>query len=93
MVTFKQNILLVDLFIVDATMQCASFYVERIDLASKLRKANQNGGGVGHFQVKSLLTNLQNLTHQITLLAIILKVISGNFQIFDHFQAAAVPGM
>ena len=50
-------------------MQYASFYVERIDLASKLRKCLQNGGGVGHIQVKSPLTNFQKLTPQITLLA------------------------
>ena len=31
--------------------------------------ANQSGGGVGHFQIKSSLTNFQKLTHQITLLA------------------------
>ena len=37
--TFKQkNIMSVDLSTVDAHMYCASFYVERIDLASKLRK-------------------------------------------------------
>ena len=52
-ITFKQKI----------------FCVERIDLASKLRNANLNGGGVGHFQVESPLTNFQKLTHQITLLA------------------------
>ena len=28
----------VEFFIVDSPIQCASFYVERIDLASKLRK-------------------------------------------------------
>ena len=50
-------------------MQSASFYVERIDLASKLRKCLPNGGRVVHFQVKSPLTNFQKLTHQITLLA------------------------
>ena len=50
-------------------MQRASFYVERIDLASKLRKCLQNGGEVGHFQAKSPLTNFQKRTLQITLLA------------------------
>ena len=44
------------------------FYSERIDLASKLRNAN-NGGGVSHFHAKSPLTNFQTLTHQISLLA------------------------
>ena len=52
-------------FIVDAPIQCASFYVERIDLTSKLRKLDQNGKGIGHFQPKSPLTNFQILTHQI----------------------------
>ena len=48
-------------------MQCASFYIERIDLASKLN-TYQNGDGVSHFQVK-VPSNFQKLTHQITLLA------------------------
>ena len=60
--------MLVDLFIIDAPMLCASFYFERIDLASKLRKCLPNGDGVGHFQVKCPLTYFQKLTHQITLL-------------------------
>ena len=33
-----KNISSVDFFIVDASIQCESFYVERIDLTSKLRK-------------------------------------------------------
>ena len=38
-ITFKQKIFyLFSFFIIDAPIQCASFYVERIDLASKLRK-------------------------------------------------------
>ena len=37
--TFKhKNILSVDFFIVDSPIQCASFYVERIDLGLHLRK-------------------------------------------------------
>ena len=38
-ITFKLRIFyLLNFFIVDAPIQCASFYVERIDLTSKLRK-------------------------------------------------------
>ena len=45
------------------------FYVERIDLESKLRKNDKNGGEVGHFLAKSPFTNFQTLTHQTSLFA------------------------
>ena len=44
----------------DAPVQGASFYVEKIKLASKLRELYY-GVGVGHFQAKSPLTNFQTL--------------------------------
>ena len=57
------------MFIVDSPIKCASFYVERIDLASKLRKCKPKWRWSRHFQAKSPLTNVQTLTHQITLFA------------------------
>ena len=59
----------VDFFIVDSPIKCASFYVERIDLASKLRKCKPKWRWSRHFQAKGPLTNFQTLTHQITLFA------------------------
>ena len=50
-------------------MQCASFYVERIDLASKLRKCSPKWRWSRPFSGKSPLTNFQQLIPQITLLA------------------------
>ena len=52
---------------VDAPTQGASFDLERIDLALKLRKAEMTR--VGHFLEKSPRTYFQTLTHQISLLA------------------------
>ena len=56
-------------FIVDAPILCASFYVERIDLASKLRKCKPKWRWNRPFSGKSPLTNFQTLTHQISLFA------------------------
>ena len=55
----------------DASVQGASFYVEKIKLASRLRELYQNGVGVGHFQAKSPLSYLLTPTHQISLFATI----------------------
>ena len=57
------------MILLDSPVQGASFYVGRIDLASKLRKSDRNSIGVDHFQEKSPLTNFQTLDHQIPLLA------------------------
>ena len=50
----------------DAPAQVASFYVEKIKLASKLRVIPE---GVFHFQAKSALTYFQTPTHEISLFA------------------------
>ena len=52
-----------------ATAQGASFYVERIDIASKLRELNQKWRWSRSFSDTSPLTNFQTLIHQISLLA------------------------
>ena len=59
----------VEFFIVDSPIQCASFYVERIGLASKLRKFLPKWRWSWPFSGKSPLTNVQKLTHQMSLLA------------------------
>ena len=51
------------------TVQGASFYVERIELASKLKLSDQKWQWSRPFSGKSAFTNFQTLTHQISLLA------------------------
>ena len=50
-------------------MQYTSFYVERIDLASKLTKCLPKWRWIQPFSGKKSLTNFQKLTPQVTLLA------------------------
>ena len=59
----------------DAAVQGASFYVERIDLATKLRESDQKWQWSRPFSRKSPLTNFQTLTHQISLLADFTQII------------------
>ena len=64
----------------------ASFYVERIDLASKLRLSNQKWQWSRSFSSKKSLTNFQTLTHHISLL--------GDFTHFEqpfHYKTQKQP--
>ena len=53
----------------DTPVQGASFYIEEIDLASKLRLFDQKWQWSRPFSGKSPLSNFQTLTHQISILA------------------------
>ena len=53
----------------DAPVQGASIFVDRIDLASKLRLSDLKWQSNGPIPGQSPLTNFQTLTHQISLLA------------------------
>ena len=59
----------VELYILDWPIQCASFYLERIGLGSKLRELYWKWRLSLPFSGQSPLTSLQKLTHQISLLA------------------------
>ena len=53
----------------DAAAQSTSFYIERIELASKLRELNKKWRWSRPFSGKSCLIYFQTLVHQISLLA------------------------
>ena len=53
----------------DAPVQVAFFYIERIDLAPKLSKIGPKWRWSRPFSGKKFLTNVQTLNHQISLLA------------------------
>ena len=54
-------------FLLNSPVQCVPFYVEKIDLTSKLRKSDQKREWSRQFEAKSPLTNFQTLIYQISL--------------------------